>query len=351
MQYRTFDRHAIKAEPSSIWLGKWRVDYMAFSTTENQHKPPLFVVGGAFQNFVSYKYCVERIYDDFPVILIDLPSLGSNDQLGPELGMEELAELLKEMADALELPKVHFMGLSLGSAVASTFAYLYPERTGKLIAAGIVIQPRKSWRMLVKESVRVLRRGDMMDEFAQGVVLYLVNYDKLQYTGLRSPARRMFYRQMKKLNENEKKRYEINGWRLFATKGLLGFPECETLVVTGEYDSFTLPWENAEFASKCPNAHFALIENADHLPQLERRKELLDVFSSFLRGDDITNISGVRYMDPQDVINGERRRSPRYEPTNQAATWQLSDFEGNLLDEKTAKIVDINFFWLLNPAR
>lgn len=93
MQYIEYDRHAIKTPPSSLWLEGWRVDYLAFSSPENAHKPPLMVVGGAFQNFTSYKYSVERIYQDFPVILIDLPSLGNNDQLGPELGMEELAEL------------------------------------------------------------------------------------------------------------------------------------------------------------------------------------------------------------------------------------------------------------------
>ncbi len=31
------------------------------------------------------------------------------------------------------------MGLSLGSAIASTFAYKYPQATDKLIVAGIVM--------------------------------------------------------------------------------------------------------------------------------------------------------------------------------------------------------------------
>lgn len=347
MQYIEYDRHAIKTPPSSLWLEGWRVDYLAFSSPENAHKPPLMVVGGAFQNFTSYKYSVERIYQDFPVILIDLPSLGNNDQLGPELGMEELAELLLKMVQKLGLPKVHMMGLSLGSAVVSTFAYKYPQYMDKLMVAGIVINPRKSWRMLVKESVRVLERGDMMDVFAQGVVLYLVNYHKLHKTGLRPTARRLFYRQMKQLNENERERYKINGWRLYDTKGLIGFPECETLVMTGEYDSFTLPSENAEFASRCPNAKFALVENADHLPQLERREESLNLFSAFLRGDSIEGIEGVRVLDPNEVLAGDRRRSERYVATHPKAQWRLLTHEGELLAQSVAEIVDINFFGCL----
>lgn len=347
MQYLEYDKHAIKTPPTSLWLDEWRVDYLAFSSPKNAHKPPLVVVGGAFQNFTSYKYSVERIYEDFPVILVDLPSLGNNEQLGPELGMEELAELLLKMVQALGLAKVHMMGLSLGSAVVSTFAYKYPQYMGKLMVAGIVISPRKSWRMLVKESVRVLEKGDMMDVFAQGVVLYLVNYHKLDKTGLRPTARRLFYRQMKQLNENERERYKINGWRLYDTKGLIGFPECETLVMTGEYDSFTLPFENAEFASRCPNAVFALVENADHLPQLERREESLNLFSAFLRGDSIEGIKGVRVLPPSEVMAGDRRRSERFVPVHQQVEYRLLTHEGKLLAESTATLVDINFFGCL----
>lgn len=346
MQYLEYDRHAIKTPPSALWLGKWRVDFLAFSSPENAHKPPL-VVGGAFQNFTSYKYSVERIYEDFPVILVDLPSLGNNDQLGPELGMEELAELLLNMVQALGLPKVHMMGLSLGSAVVSTLAYKYPQYMGKLMVAGIVVSPRKSWRMLVKESVRVLEQGNQMDVFAQGVVLYLVNYHKLDKTGLRPTARRLFYRQMKQLNDNERERYKINGWRLYDTKGLIGFPECETLVMTGEYDSFTLPSENAEFASRCPNAVFALVENADHLPQLERREESLNLFSAFLRGDSIEGIDGVRVLSPNEVMSDDRRRSERFVPVHQQAEYRLLTHEGKLLAESMATLVDISFFGCL----
>src|SRR5690554_7929528 len=104
--------------------------------------------------------------------------------------------------------------------------------------------------MLVDESVRVLDEG-RMDEFSQAVVLYLVNYQRLKETGITSTARKLFHRQMKQLNDNERERYKINGRRLLSVEGVLGYPECETLVTTGEFDSFTLPWENAAFASKC----------------------------------------------------------------------------------------------------
>lgn len=347
INYQEYSRGAIKSDPQHFWVGRWRIDYIAFSAPENRHKPPLVVIGGAFQNFNSYKYCVEHIYTDFPVVLVDLPSLGNNDQVSPELGMEDLADLLHELVVHAGLPKVHLMGLSLGSAIASTFAYKYPHLTGKMIVAGIVVRPRKSWRMLVEESVRVLDEG-RMDEFSQAVVLYLVNYQRLKETGITPTARRLFYRQMKGLSENERERYKINGRRLLSVEGLLGYPECETLVTTGEYDSFTLPWENAAFAARCPNAQFALINGADHLPQLEKREVSLDLFLTFLRGEPLERVAGIKVFPRGTYSQLERRRSERLVPCNtRGRVTSESRVDDRFRFDQQVKIVDINFFGCL----
>lgn len=347
IRYQAYSRNAIKADPQTMWVGPWKIDYLAFSQPSCYHKPPLLVIGGAFQNFTSYKYCVERIYDDFPVILVDLPSLGSNDQIAPDLGMEDLADLLFGFIQEMGLSKVHLMGLSLGSAIASTFAYKYPAQTGKLIVAGIITRPRKSWRMLVDESVRVLDEG-RMDEFSQAVVLYLVNYQRLKETGITPTARKLFYRQMKALNDNERERYKINGRRLLSVEGVLGYPHCETLVTTGEFDSFTLPWENAAFASKCPNSTFVLIDGADHLPQLEKREVSLELFSAFLNGRQLSGVEGIRILPKGTYDKLERRRSERLAPCNtRGRVTSESRIGDQFRFDQQVKVVDVSFFGCL----
>ena len=237
--YEVYNRSSLKQAPKTEFVGKWRVEYLAFSQPENAHKVPLIVLGGAFQNFNSYKYCVEQILNEVPVILVDLPSLGNNDQLAPELGMEDLADLLFQWTQRAGLEKVSLMGLSLGSVVASTFAYKRPDHTHKLIVTGIVIRPRKSWRMLLEESVKVLDEG-RLDEFGQAVVLYLVNHARLKETEITDITRKLFHRQMRSFHDNEQRRYRINAARLLEVESILGYPDSETLVATGEYDSFTL---------------------------------------------------------------------------------------------------------------
>jgi pimeloyl-ACP methyl ester carboxylesterase len=287
---------------------------------------------------------VEQVLAEVPVILVDLPSLGNNDQLAPDLGMEDLADLLFQWTQRAGLEKVSLMGLSLGSVVASTFAYKRPEHTGKLIVTGIVIRPRKSWRMLLEESVKVLDEG-RLDEFGQAVVLYLVNHARLKETGITDITRKLFHRQMRSFHENEQQRYRINAHRLLEVESILGYPDCETLVATGEYDSFTLPYENALFATRCKNATFALIEGADHVAQLEKREESVAMFSTFLRGGDLNEIKGIKVLSLQECQNMEHRGELRLRPVNPyARVISFSSVDGSLSIDTRVKIHDMNFF-------
>lgn len=342
--YEAYNRSSLKQPPKTDFIGKWRVEYLAFSEPENVHKVPLIVLGGAFQNFNSYKYCVEEILKEVPVILVDLPSLGNNDQLAPQLGMEDLADLLFLWTTQAGLEKVSLMGLSLGSVLASTYAYKQPQVMHKLIVTGILVRPRKSWRMLLEESVKVLNEG-RLDEFGQAVVLYLVNHARLKETEITDITRKLFHRQMRGFHDNEQQRYRINAKRLTEVEAILGYPECDTLVATGEYDSFTLPWENAQFAARCPNATFALIKGADHVAQLEKRDESVNMFATFLRDGDLRAVKGIQVFERGEYEQMERRGEPRFVPHNpNASVISFSAVDGSLAIDMKVRIRDMSFF-------
>lgn len=345
--FETYQRQSLKQEPRVTLIGRWRVEYLAFYGPDGGHAKPLLVLGGAFQNFNSYKYCVEAVLQVVPVIMVDLPSLGNNAQLAPELGLEDLADLLYQWVASEEVGPVSLMGLSLGSVVAGTFAYKHPAHTDRLIMTGTLTKPRKSWRMLLEESVRVLDEG-RMDEFGQAVVLYLVNHARLRETEIADVTRRLFHRQMKTFNDNEQQRYRINANRLLEVEEVLGYPECPALVATGRYDSFTLPYENALFAARCANATFALIEGSDHVPQLEKRDESVAMFCAFLRGEDIAQLPCITVLNREQMLTLERRGELRYRLHNaQARVVSFSHVDGMPQIDSDVVVQDINFFGCL----
>ena len=352
MNFSFFDlyhRNSFKQPARITWIKGWKVEYMAIAQPETMHKTPILIVGGAFQNFNSYKYCVEQLLSAGPVILIDLPSMGANQQItnldtgisAGTLELPDLARMLGEWLDIESLDKVSVMGMSLGSVVASSFAVQRPDLVERMILMGVMQKTRKSWRMLLEESLHLMKE-QRMDEFGQAVILYLVNHAKFDKTRMSPTAKRLFFKQMAEFTATEQDRYEINCNRLLRLTNV-PIPQCKVLVACGQYDSFTLPHENANFALQCPEMQFAMIANADHVPQLQRRKETMTLFATFLQGESIQDVEGIIPMTRAQLLTIERRGEERIQVKNPQT--QLTHRHSDL--QIATQIVNLNFFGVL----
>ena len=243
--------------------------------------------------------------------------------------------------DIVGLDKVSVMGMSLGSVVASCLADQRPELIDRMILMGVMQKTRKSWRMLLEESLHLMKE-QRMDEFGQAVILYLVNHAKMEQTRMSPTAKRLFYRQMADFTATEQDRYDVNCNRLLRLTDV-PIPQCKVLVACGQYDSFTLPHENANFALQCPNMEFAMIANADHVPQLQRRKETMNLFATFLRDEPIQELEGIIPMTRAQLLTMERRGEARIAIQNPHSHLQHRHSDLNV----ATHIVDLNFFGVL----
>ena len=344
-----YDKNSFKQPSRSTWIDGWKIEYMAIADPRTIHNTPIVIIGGAFQNFNSYKYCVEQFFESGPVILIDLPSMGSNQQItnvdsglsAGTLELPDLSRMLGQWLDIVGVDKVDVVGISLGSVIASFFAQQHSELVEKMILMGVMQETRKSWRMLLEESL-MLMKEQRMDEFGQAVILYLVNHAKLDKTRMSPTAKRLFFKQMAEFSATEQERYEINCTRLLRLSQV-PVPQVNTLVACGQYDSFTLPYENAKFALQCPDVQFAMIANADHVPQLQRRKETMTLFTTYLKGESIQGLDGIINLTRDQMENMDRRGEERIQvlqPESKLTHRHLSD----VID---VNIVDMNYFGVL----
>ena len=344
-----YDRNSFKQPVRTTWIDGWKIEYMAITRPDTLHMTPMIIIGGAFQNFNSYKYCVEQLFDAGPIILIDLPSMGANQQItnadtgisAGQLELDELAGMLGQWMDIVQLPKCAILGMSLGSVVASCLADQRPELVDRMILMGVMQKTRKSWRMLLEESIHLMKEG-RMDEFGQAVILYLVNHARLKDTRMSPTAKRMFFRQMAEFTATEQDRYDINCNRLLRLTNV-PIPKCKVLVACGQYDSFTLPHENADFALQCPDMQYVQIAAADHVPQLQRRKETMRLFATFLRDENVTQLEGVIPFTREQMQNMERRGEARVKVLDPLT--HLSHRHSALTLH--TNIIDLNFFGVL----
>lgn len=338
MQFSTFSMNALRAAPSIQMLGQYKVEFQAYSLPENRHKIPVVFLGGAFQSFTSFKSEVELVLTTHPVILADFPSQGSNDQLAPELDMADYADLIALFLDSHDIEQVMMLGISYGSAMSMLFATAYPDRINRLLLSGITCFRRESLITLLEDSLALLEAGQM-DAFATTAVCNLINHSRLKETEVSATYRRLLYRQISRLSDNERARYTQNTQRLLRFEGFNDYPSCPTLVATGEFDNFTLPHENAAVAQHCPNATFALIHNADHLAQFERKEAASALFHGFMCGQPLGAIEGIRVIAPADFNPDNRRLQGRQRPL--AQPYYLYDETSG--ERHVVRIHNINF--------
>lgn len=129
MRYRTdYSAQSLSSEPDILFLDGWQLRFQAFAARADDPRPPVLLLGGAFQSFRSFAGEVSELLAEHPVILLDLPSQGGNLQLAAELSLEDLADLIAAFAERLGLPPLMPIGLSYGSALAALFAARHPRR-------------------------------------------------------------------------------------------------------------------------------------------------------------------------------------------------------------------------------
>ncbi len=339
MKFSFFSAPDLQNHKTAVVKGGWQVNYLAFCDEKVSQVSPLVILGGAFQKFHSFKKEVEVLCKQMPVILVDLPGQGSNNQKADELGFAEYADILADFLDEIKVPKVTPVALSYGSAIGFTFAGKYPEKTDRLILGGTTPQLRKSVRILLEESLVALDENRMND-FSTGVILNLFNYSQRKRTKIPRLVVRGFHKSLLNLSEEDKERYRSNTQRLLDLNGLDGdAPQCETLVIAGEFDNFTTPSECLAVANKCPRSQVAILRNCDHLAPFVKKGLMIDTYLNFALNGKVVETEGISLYQSNEIPLEKKILEPRW-------SYQGPALLTNAKNEwsKKVKVVDLNSY-------
>ena len=85
----------------------------------------------------NYRRNVDHFAERFRVILPDLPGFAKSDKPKIEGGiLTFMAKAIKDLMDALDISRAHFVGNSLGGATTMKLAVDYPDRADRLVLMG-----------------------------------------------------------------------------------------------------------------------------------------------------------------------------------------------------------------------
>ncbi|HUL30556.1 MAG TPA: alpha/beta fold hydrolase, partial [Thermodesulfobacteriota bacterium] len=130
------DRHKIYSKP------KYGVDKFVVVEGYNIHYveagegDPIVLIPGAFSTYRHWNRVIPYLSKHYKLLCIDYLGVGDSDKPRSGFGytIEEQADLIVKMTEALQIPKVQIIGVSYGGAIALNVAARYPEKVDKIIS-------------------------------------------------------------------------------------------------------------------------------------------------------------------------------------------------------------------------
>jgi pimeloyl-ACP methyl ester carboxylesterase len=130
------DQHKIYLKP------KYGMDKFVMVQGYNVHYveagegQPLLLIPGAFSTYRHWNRVIPYLSKHYKLLCMDY--LGAGDSDKPKSGfrytIEEQADLIVKMMEALHIPQIDILGVSYGGAIAFNLATRYPERVGRIVS-------------------------------------------------------------------------------------------------------------------------------------------------------------------------------------------------------------------------
>ncbi len=233
---------------------------------------PLLLIPGLGGDLHNWKSAVPHLQGQHRVIAFDNRGAGLTEAPAAAFTMETLADDAAGLLDALEIPRAHILGWSMGGNVAQELTLRHPHRVGALILMSTFARVPSRSRFALDAMIRGLREGAstatammMMRAWCSTEAAFADDPVPREPAGSKGPdGVEGFARQKKAMDGFDARR------RL---KGL----HAPTLVVHGTEDIMVPPAFATELAGGIHGAKLHWIERAGHfLPAKGWTKPVLD---------------------------------------------------------------------------
>jgi 3-oxoadipate enol-lactonase len=239
---------------------------------------PVVFLHGVGGDHSAWRPQLLHFADRFRCVAWDMPGYGASPP-PPAMSFPALAQALLGLLDALNLPKVHLIGQSLGGMVAQEFAAGHADRLSSLVL--VATSPAfgkadKEWQQkFIDDRLGALERGATMPELARENIRRIVGRD--------ADPRGV------EIAVSCTANVPVESYKQ-AVRMLVGFDRRDalakiavpTLAMAGGLDTVAPAPMMQKMAGQIPAARFVTIGDAGHLINLERPHAFNAALDTFL---------------------------------------------------------------------
>ncbi len=244
--------------------------------------PAVVLMHGIGGNRTNWHDQLAALAADFHAVAWDARGYGLSDDFEGPLDFADFSRDLARLLDHLGAARAHICGLSMGGRIALDFHVRYPARVASLVLcdtftgfdASFTPEQRAEF---VRSRKEPLLAGKEPRDIAPAVAATLI--------GPRSP-RAAYERVVASISALHKESYikaieATTGYDRIASLAGITVP---VLLVYGADDRLTPVKLGREMAAQIAGARLVVIEDAGHLPNIERPAEFTAALLEFLRG-------------------------------------------------------------------
>jgi pimeloyl-ACP methyl ester carboxylesterase len=240
---------------------------------------PLLLVMGTSGSIPLWGELLPRLAERYRVIAFDNRGLGGSERGDGPITVASMAEDASALLEALDVPRAHAMGWSLGSAVVQELALAHPDQ----VASAVLYATWGRCDGFQRSVLAALRLPyavrDM--EAALTVAGLAFSPQALDRPDFGQPMLPAFPQ------TEEQMAVTVEQWDadlVHDTLDRLGGVRAPTVVVVGEQDLLTPPWQAKAVADAIPGARYELVTGpgSSHGLHIERPDDLLKIVTGFL---------------------------------------------------------------------
>lgn len=243
---------------------------------------PLLLAMGTSGSLLLWGDLVSRLSQTHQVIAFDHRGLGGSERGSGPISVASLAEDASALLDALEIPRAHVLGWSLGSALAQELALAHPGQVASAVLLATWGRADGFQRAVIGALRAPYVHRDMPAALtASGLAFSPQLLDHPEFARILGPLLPAFPQ-----NEDQMQ-VTVEQWDADLTHDSLDRLDAitaPTLVVVGEQDLLTPPWQAKKVADAIPGARYELLTGpgSSHGVHLERPEELTTLVTGFL---------------------------------------------------------------------
>jgi pimeloyl-ACP methyl ester carboxylesterase len=248
-----------------------------------QGKPIVLIRGWGSSSQSWSKPLLDRLSQHYKLIIFDNRGTGRTDKPDIKYSIEMMADDTAGLLDALNIPRVHIVGFSMGGMIAQKFAVKYPEKTD-----GLVIACSNPNTHITPKPERIVEVMEMMISPPDGMSrrelqkMIMALYSTPEYITEHGEA--LLNAQLSANvipTPGYARRRQLDAIKEFSSLEELYLIKSSTLVMHGEKDAW-VPFENSKIITdKIPYARLVLFKESGHA-FIEQRSEMIKTILDFL---------------------------------------------------------------------